>query len=345
MLRPLKFKPIAISTIWGSEEWILSSLDGRESVLAPQCDECGECGGAERSGTTIRELAEKFGAALLGEKVWNRFGADFPLLVKFITARNQLSVQVHPDDAMAARKGLPNGKTEMWYVLEANNNPELLLGFLKKLDAEEFAGIVRSSIADVNTKDAEQSIENVLNRCIASRGDRYFIPAGTVHSIGAGLKILEIQQSSDTTYRLYDFNRKDKTGNRRKLDVEDAIEAIDFSRSGIGDDVQKNVFREATATVQLAECEYFTAQFINFAKMFGPGQAGSYSLYQFDYSKFDSFSIIVCVGGAGKMYFSTGNSSHESAGIKSGDLYLLPASLGSVTFRSTDGLQLVECHI
>ncbi|MGM9774516.1 MAG: type I phosphomannose isomerase catalytic subunit [Candidatus Egerieousia sp.] len=338
MLRPLKFEPIVIKTIWGGERWVMSSLPGRESVVSVS-------DGMEGSDAKLNltELVKKYKADLVGEKVWKKYGETFPLLVKFIKAKNQLSVQVHPDDNMAARKGLPNGKTEMWYVLEAKNNPELLLGFLRNLDAEEFASIVKSSLAEINTKDAEQSIENVLNRFIARKGDSFFIPAGTVHSIGAGLDILEIQQTSDTTYRLYDFNRKDKNGQRRKLDLEDAIEAIDFSPKEPS--TFKNVFKDASATVQLADCEYFTSQFINFAKMFGTSEAGRYCFYQLDYSKFGSFSIVVCVEGDGEMFFTKKNGETESVTLASGDVYLLPAQLGEARFRSLGNLQLVECHI
>ncbi len=337
MLKPLKFEPIVVKTIWGGEKWVLSSLPGRESVLSVS-DETDN----QDAGLDLTELVKKYKEKLVGEKVWKRYGEVFPLLVKFIKAKNQLSVQVHPDDEMAARKGLPNGKTEMWYVLEAKNNPELLLGFLKKLDAEEFASIVRGSIAEINTKDGEQSIENVLNRFIARKGDSFFIPAGTVHSIGAGLDILEIQQTSDTTYRLYDFNRKDKNGVRRKLDVDDAIEAIDFSQK---ENTFKNVFKEASATVQLADCRHFTSQFINFAKMFGTSEAGRYCFYQLDYSKFGSFSIVVCVEGEGEMFFSAEEGKTERIALTCGDVYLLPAQLKEARFRSLSNLQLVECHI
>lgn len=342
-MRPLKFKPVAIGTIWGSEDWILSAMEGRQTVCLSEGEDCG---------LTLSELVAKYKDRLVGERVWKRFGERFPMLVKYINSSRQLSVQVHPGDQMAKEKGLPNGKTEMWYVLNAEEDSELLLGFSKKFSREDFAAIVRNSIKETDVRKGEKTLEDVLNRFTPKRGDWYFIPAGTVHSIGAGTRILEIQQPSDTTYRLYDFNRVDIEGNRRHLDVEDAMQAIDFDESQ-EDYVerQRNVFDDAgslksedeTLVVPLASCDHFTSSFIGFGKSRGEVE----KFFRIDNSRFGSFTVLVCTGGRGVLYFSQIPQTcvKDKVTVSDGDLYLIPAELGAVEIRSLGGLQMVEAHI
>lgn len=321
-MRPLKFKPVTIGTIWGSEDWILSAMEGRETVC---------------NGQTLSELVGKYKERLVGKKVWKKFGNRFPMLVKYINSNQQLSVQVHPDDDMAKEKGLPNGKTEMWYVLKAEKDSELLLGFSKRFTEKEFKAIVHNSIKETDVKKGEKTLEDVLNRFTPKRGDWYFIPGGTVHSIGAGTRILEIQQPSDTTYRLYDFNRVDIEGKRRHLDVKDAMRAIDFEeRQEDFVEKQRNVFDSKSSVVNLASCKHFTSSFINFK-----------GLFHLDNTKWGSFTVLVCTEGKGKLLFTQmdGTCIKDSVGFSEGDLYLLPAELGEVELYSENGLQLVEAHI
>ena len=338
-MKPLKFKPVHIGTIWGSEDWILSAMEGRECVCTSD-DEC--C-----RGKNLSELVSEYGERLLGEKVTKRYGNRFPLLVKYINSNQQLSVQVHPGDEMADRKGLPNGKTEMWYVLQAEEESELLLGFSKKFSKKEFAQIVSNSIQEKDVLKGEKTLEDVLNRFCPKHGDWYFIPAGTVHSIGAGCRILEIQQPSDTTYRLYDFNRVDIEGKRRHLDLEDALDAIDFDeKQEEFVEVQRNVFDSSAGDVQLARCPHFTSSFINFDSFCRP-KCGVENFYHLDNTRWGTFTVIVCTGGEGTLFYREFPSGciRNSIPLNNGDLYLIPAEVGAVDIRSAGGLQLVEAHI
>ncbi len=328
MMEPLKFKPVRIGTIWGSEEWILSAMEGRQTVCL--------CGGDK--GLELSALVAKYEERLVGKRVWKKFGKRFPLLVKYINSRQQLSVQVHPGEEMADRKGLPNGKTEMWYVLQAEEDSELLLGFSKKFSKKEFAQIVSNSIQEKDVLKGEKTLEDVLNRFCPKRGDWYFIPAGTVHSIGAGTRILEIQQPSDTTYRLYDFNRVDIEGKRRHLDLEDALDAIDFDEKHEEFvEIQRNVLDSREVVVPLADCSHFTSSFIN------PGS----SFFHLDNSEWESFTVIVCTAGSGTLFYKEFGSGciSQSQNLEDGDMFLIPAELGAVDIRSTGGLQLVEAHL
>ena len=337
MIKPLKFKPVRIGTIWGGEDWILSAMEGRETVCLTGGD----------TGLDLSALVAKYGERLVGKRVWKKFGGRFPLLVKYINSRDQLSVQVHPGDEMADRKGLPNGKTEMWYVLEAEKDSELLLGFSKKFSKKEFAQIVSNSIQEKDVLKGEKTLEDVLNRFCPKPGDWYFIPAGTVHSIGAGTRILEIQQPSDVTYRLYDFNRVDIEGKRRHLDLEDALDAIDFEdRQEKYVEVQRNVFDSNGGEVPLARCPHFTSSFINFDSFCRP-ECGVENFFHLDNSRWESFTVIVCTGGEGTLFYKEFGSGciRQSQTIKDGDLFLIPAELGAVDIRSAGGLQIVEAHL
>ena len=347
-MRPLKFKPVNIGTIWGSEDWILSAMEGRQTVCISEGPD---------SGKTLSELIDTYKEELVGGKGWKAFGTRFPLLVKYINSNQQLSVQVHPDDAMAKKRNLPNGKSEMWYVLEAKEDSELLIGFSKRFSPEEFEAIVRNSIQEKDVLKGEKTLEDVLNRFRPARGDWYFIPAGTVHSIGAGTRILEIQQPSDTTYRLYDFNRVDIEGKKRHLDIEDAIQAIDFTETqektveqqrNVSDYIAaqggKDTAKSSLMTIPLVSCKHFSVSVMDFSDTERDG--GFPFIYNHDYSATGSFSILVCTAGAGKLFYSAiGSCIKESLPIENGDLFLLPAELGAVQIQSTKALQLVEAHI
>lgn len=226
-MRPLKFHPILKQTLWGGERiipykelaselsrvgesWELSGMPGSESVVAE----------GPWTGSTLPELIGRFGAELLGKANYARFGQEFPLLVKFIDAREDLSIQVHPDDELARKRHGKSGKCEMWYVLEAEPGASLLTGFSRPIAPAEYERRV-----------ADNTLTDVLNRQAIASGDVFYLPAGRVHSIGKGSFIVEIQQSSDITYRIYDFDRRDAAGNSRELHTELAREAIDFESS------------------------------------------------------------------------------------------------------------------
>mgnify|MGYP000215868896 CR=1 FL=1 len=220
-----KFKPILKSTIWGGEKivpykqiasdqkqvgesWELSGVKGNESVVAE----------GPEAGTTLPQLIARHGAALLGKANFERFGEEFPLLIKFIDAQQDLSIQVHPNDELAEQRHHSKGKTEMWYVVDTAEGAHLRSGFSKQVTPEEYAASVE-----------DNTITDILADYAIRPGDVFFLPAGRVHSIGAGAFIAEIQQTSDITYRIYDFNRRDANGNTRELHTELAKEAIDYT--------------------------------------------------------------------------------------------------------------------
>ncbi|MBR4131154.1 MAG: mannose-6-phosphate isomerase, partial [Bacteroidaceae bacterium] len=203
----LKFSPIFKPTLWGSETWVVSAVKGSESIATNGIDK----------GLTLPEIVARYGADFLGKKNFEKFGNDFPLLIKFIDARQDLSIQVHPDDALSAKRHGKMGKNEMWYVVDADRGSQLIAGFRQKIETSDYA-----------QKVADGSIEDDLNKVNVSEGDCFYIPAGRVHGIGAGMVIAEIQQTSDVTYRIYDYLRRDRDGNLRELHTELALEAINF---------------------------------------------------------------------------------------------------------------------
>ena len=225
-LYPLKFTPIAKETIWGGnklqqelnkdfsserkigESWEISGVTNDISVVA----------NGELKGKNLSELIQEYAEQLLGKKNVQKFGSEFPLLIKFIDANDVLSIQVHPDDELAKERHNSFGKTEMWYVLGAEKESNLIVGFNQEVDQNLY-----------QKKLKEGKLEEILNLEKVEKGSTYFIPAGRVHAIGKGILVAEIQQTSDVTYRIYDYNRKDDQGNTRELHTEWALDAIDYT--------------------------------------------------------------------------------------------------------------------
>ena len=324
---PLKFRPIFKKTMWGSECWAVSAIKGFESVVD----------GGVLNGRSLIEIMDFYGEALLGRKNVGRFGKEFPLLVKFIDAVSDLSVQVHPNDILSMERHGCNGKTEMWYVVDAKSDAKLLSGFASPVTEEEYKSM-----------SAKQIVGSLMEYKI-SNGDMFYLPAGTVHSIGAGAFIAEIQQSSDITYRIYDFDRKDRKGNPRELHTELAADAIDFSkRSRCKIDYQEmesdsvDVWDHAFKAV---DCDHFVTSLVDLN-----GRASdTETRFIFEYSKLDSFVIITCVGGNAIIGYDGVESGdcEDYMDIASGDAVLLPADLGSVTFTVKAGscCKFLETHI
>lgn len=244
-----KFQPILKATLWGGnriagyksiagtsgpigESWELSGVKGDESVVAE----------GPESGTPLPQLIGRHGASLLGEEAFKRFGTEFPLLIKFIDARQDLSIQVHPDDELSRKRHGKNGKTEMWYVIDATPGAHLFAGFAKKVTPDEYAASV-----------ADNTITSLLADHDVSPGDVFFLPAGRVHSIGAGCFIAEIQQTSDVTYRIYDFDRRDADGNPRELHTALAKDAINFE---VQPDYRTHY--DPSSREPIVKCPYFT---------------------------------------------------------------------------------------
>lgn len=318
-----KFQPILKSMLWGGEKiapykqiatqqqsvgesWELSGVKGDESVVSEGPD----------AGMTLPQLIARDGAQLLGKSNFERFGEEFPLLVKFIDARQDLSIQVHPNDEMAWERHRSKGKTEMWYVVAADKGAHLRSGFSKQVTPAQY----EASVAD-------NTITDILTDYIIHPGDVFFLPAGRVHSIGAGAFIAEIQQTSDLTYRIYDFNRRDAQGNTRELHTELAKQAIDYT---VQPDYRTHYEKTQNAPVELVSCPYFTTRLYDLTQ---PLTA--------DYSTLDSFVVVICIEGKGLL---TDDCGHEVP-IHQGETVLIPASVRSLRITPDGGMKLLTSQI
>ncbi len=318
MLYPLKFRPILCSLIWGGEKiipykgldvdqksvgesWELSGVKGSESVVAD----------GELAGKSITELLAECGEELIGKANYARFGNEFPLLIKFIDAKQPLSIQVHPDDELAAKRHNSKGKTEMWYVAGADQGAKLRSGFAREVTPEEYVASVEND-----------TVCDILQEYEVSEGDLFFLPAGRIHSIGAGCFIAEIQQTSNITYRIYDFNRTDAQGNPRELHTEQAVDAIDYR---VEADYRTQYDREAQdSVVDMVKCDYFTTSFMNLTKSM-----------TVDYSTLDSFVIYICTEGIATV---------NGVELKRGETLLLPATTQAANIE-TSGCKLLVTYI
>jgi mannose-6-phosphate isomerase len=345
-LYPFKFEPILKKIIWGGSEicrfkhldvqesgigesWEVSQVPGSVSVVA----------NGPLKGKTLTELMELAPEALLGKKIFKRFGMEFPLLVKFIDAQADLSIQVHPNDKLARERHNSFGKTEMWYVVDAKPGSKLISGFSQQIDAEEYTRRI-----------ADNSIEEVLQTHEATQGDVFFLPAGRVHAIGAGIFIAEIQQNSNITYRLYDYNRKDAQGNERELHTELAKDAIDYQ---LYDNLQTHYVPLENDLTPLVSCPYFTTNriylkadesgFETIRTPEGSKQVPMTETIEMDrsYEGFDSFVIYVCMKGEGQVQY--GNDTYLD--IRQGESVLLPAALNATVLSTSNELLLLETYI
>ena len=289
------------------ESWELSGVPGNESVVS----------NGELAGRTITELIKEYGPEMLGRKVYETYGEKFPLLIKFIDARDDLSIQVHPDDAMAqAVHGQPFGKTEMWYVVSADKDAHLMSGLSTEITPEEYVSRVENN-----------TITDVLCDYKVAAGDVFFLPAGRIHSIGKGCFIAEIQQTSDLTYRIYDFGRLGLDGKPRELHTELAKDAIDYSVSEDYRTAYAPVLNEDTP---LVECEYFTTNLLDLTEQISV-----------DVKSKDSFVILICLEGQGELKDSQGN----VVALKQGETVLVPAVTDEITFIPQNQLKVLTSWI
>lgn len=320
---PFKFEPLLKQTIWGGdkinsykklandltqvgESWELSGVPGHESIVA----------NGVWKGTSLSRLIERFGAEIVGTENHARFGTTFPLLVKFIDARLDLSIQVHPDDELARqRHGCP-GKNEMWYVISAEPHARLCAGLSRPIDAAEYERRIHDG-----------SIEEVLCFHELHAGDVFNIPAGRVHSIGAGAFIAEIQQTSDITYRIYDFNRRDANGQLRELHTELAKDAIDYTTLP---DYRTHYAPDTNVPVELVASPYFTTSLYDLTEEM-----------TCDYSELDTFIIYICTEGAAVLCDDQGNKEP----IRQGETVLVPACTRTVSICPEGHVTLLESWV
>lgn len=323
MLYPLKFKPVFKDKIWGGqkirtklgldfsplpncgEAWALSGVPGGQTIIANGFLE----------GNELNEILEIYMDELVGEKVYANYPGEFPILVKFLDSNDWLSIQVHPDDLLAARRNIGRGKTEMWYVMDADPGAELISGFNRKMNSATYLDFLQ-----------KQQLKEVLNVEKVAKGDSFFIPAGRVHALGPGLLLAEIQQTSDTTYRIYDWDRVDNEGKSRELHTDLALEAIDFSPV----ESYRTQYRQmANKPATLADCPFFTTNLLYYDQ----------EAYK-DYSTLDSFVIYVCA--EGKADIRTGD---ECISIAAGEVVLLPATLTEATLLPAPAVKILEVYI
>jgi len=317
---PIKFHPILKERIWGGEKlatvlgkesnknnigesWEISNMEGNISKV---------CNGAYDE-KNLRDLIDQYGAEFLGEENFKNFGHDFPLLIKFLDAKTDLSIQVHPDNEMAKTYHDSFGKTEMWYIMQSDKKAEIILGLKDKAINPEV----------LHTINAE-NVDLVFNKEKVKKGDSFFIPAGKMHAIGAGVLVAEIQQTSDVTYRVYDWDRIDDSGKKRELHKEFAAKATKhFDSNGkAAYQLQRN------NKSNLVNCDYFTTNILDIHQH----QAR-------DYSELDSFVIFMCV--EGEVDVTAG---YYTETLKMGDTILLPAITEEIAFNS-DNAKLLEIYI
>lgn len=322
---PLKFRPILKTVVWGGEKiapfkgitteqknigesWELSGVKGDESVVA----------NGEFAGKTITELVQEYKGTLIGEKNYAKTGDEFPLLIKFIDAKQDLSIQVHPDDRLAAeRHNGSKGKTEMWYVVEADKDAHLMSGLTEQITPEEYESKVN-----------DNTITDVLHDYKVKAGDVFYLPAGRIHSIGSGSFIAEIQQTSNITYRIYDFGRVGLDGKPRELHTELAKAAIDYT---VFPDYRTEYGKEKNAENILVDCDYFTTSLYDMDKSVSK-----------DLSGLDSFLIVICIAGEGKLEDAEGHTET----LRQGETVLIPAACKGVTFTPSDSkLQILTSYV
>ena len=322
---PLKFEPILKQTLWGGdkiipfkhlnetlpnvgESWEVSAVEGSESVVANGADK----------GYTLPEMVRKYKDELVGEANYARFGNKFPLLIKFIDAKLDLSIQVHPADDLAKKRHNSMGKTEMWYVVDADKGAKLISGFSEQITPKEYKDRVHNG-----------TFAEVLQTCAIEPGDVFYVPAGRVHGIGAGAFVAEIQQTSDITYRIFDYNRKDKDGKSRELHTSQAMDAINFT--DVQDDFRTEYDRIQNEPVEMVASPYFTTSVYDMTEEI-----------TCDYSELDSFVIFICVEGACRL---TDDNRNEIT-MCAGETELLPASTQEVTIvPEGERVKLLETYV
>ena len=317
-LYPLQFEPILKERIWGGtklktflnkpitsnitgESWEISTVENDVSVVVK----------GSLKGKSLNELINEFPEAVLGTKVYAQFGKQFPLLFKYLDAREDLSIQLHPNDELAKKRHNSFGKTEMWYVMQADTDARLIVGFKDKSSPEEY-------IKNLNNK----TLLTILDSKKVKQGDVFMLDTGTIHAIGAGILIAEIQQTSDITYRVYDFDRVDANGKTRELHIDLALEALNYEK------IQAQRFYSKTENIanEVVNCNYFTTNFIPLD--------GNIEIHKNQ----TSFTVYMCVEGDFKLTFA-----NESCSYKKGDTVLIPAAI--TNFQLSGKASILEIYI
>jgi len=305
---PLQFEPILKDRIWGGEKlktmlnkpitskitgesWELSTVEGDVSVVL----------NGDLKGKSLMELIDETPNEILGTEVYKRFGKQFPLLFKYLDAREDLSIQVHPNDKLAKERHNSFGKTEMWFVTQADADARIIVGFKENSSKEEYLKHLH-----------DNTLVSILDDVKAKAGDVFFLETGTVHAIGAGLVVAEIQQTSDITYRLYDFDRVDAQGNKRELHVDLALDAINYNKV----ETQKKYETKTNTSNVVVDCPYFTTNFIPLEDKIEAAKSG------------ETFTVYMCIEGSFEIEYD----GFKQTYIK-GDTVLVPAAIKAFTLN------------
>lgn len=318
----LKFEPILKEKIWGGEKlkqflnknsnktnigesWEISDVENDTSIVS----------NGDLKGTDLKELIAEFKGDLVGDAVYTHFGEKFPLLIKFIDAKEALSIQLHPNDVLAKERHNSFGKTEMWYVLQADEKANLIVGFQKEVTPKEY-------VKNLENK----TLLEILNVDEVSEGDVYFIPTGRVHAIGAGVLLAEIQQTSDVTYRIYDWDRPNPDGTFRDLHTEEALDAIEYT---VQDSYKTEYIKQENVASEIVSCPYFTTNVLPITENI-----------QINHTDKDSFVIYMCV--KGEVAFKYQNQQEK---LQQGESILVPASIKEFAIDATTNSELLEVYI
>ncbi len=326
-LYPLRFKPIYKKLIWGGEKLReeygkhdAPEMTGESWEISMVKDNISVVSNGFLKGNTLKEVIEVYMGDVVGDWVFDKYGTFFPILTKFIHSNDYLSIQVHPDDKYAIEHHGENGKTEMWYILEAENSAKLIAGFNRDTDKEEFLkGLKEGTLVDM------------LNFEPVEKGDVLFMPTGRVHSLGPGIVLAEIQQTSDMTYRIYDWGRVGTDGQPRELHIDDALNVMDFKWH---EQYKTRYPDQPNSTVQLADCPYFTTQYIKFDQPVDK-----------DYNMIDSFVIYMCMEGKVDLYYPGLEQGSGSETLNKGDSILVPAALKEISLVPKEKSVILEIFL
>ena len=321
-LYPLKFKSIFKDKIWGGQK--IKEVFGKDFSPLPNCGEAWVVSGVPGfesvvengflAGNELNELIEVFMGDLVGDKIYEEFGEEFPVLIKFIDASDFLSIQVHPDDELAKKRGFKNGKTEMWYIIDAEKDAELISGFSKKVSKDDYVKHLEN-----------KTLKNILNVEKVKKDEVYFMPSGRVHALGPGIMLTEIQQTSDTTYRIYDWDRIGVDGLPRDLHINEALDAIDFN---VYDNYKIDYKTDIDKTSEILKTVHFTTNILQFN-----------NFIQKDYSELDSFVIYICIQGKVTV------NSNQAVEFKAGEAILIPNSVNIVELIPAMESKILEVYI
>lgn len=322
-LYPLKFQPVFKDKVWGGTR--LKTLLGKDFAPLKNCGESWElCAFAEEvsivsngflKGNELNEIIEIYMGELVGDRIFDRFGMEFPLLVKFIDTNDYLSVQVHPDDAMARKLHNSSGKTEMWYIVAAQPGAEIISGFNQHVDRKTVQKHIENN-----------TLRDILLACPVKAGDVFFLAPGRVHAIGAGITLCEIQQASDVTYRLYDWDRPGMDGKPRELHIDQSLEALDYKKAT---EFNLPYQPQPNGSVNLVKDQYFTTNLLTFDRKI-----------ERDYFMVDSFVLLVCLEGSFEIQFQG-----ESERVGLGEVVLLPAEFNQVSYSPSASCRVLETYI